>query len=617
MCGEKCLKFELPVLICSGLCNQRIKKNSVYFIANDGTVLWCHKCYLNLSPVITVPSTIFSSLFTCEPLLKKSLLKRRLDYEVSEPWVKCDFCKMWLHQVCALYNNRYNYMISRTCTSNQSTQKYECPSCKVKNTSKKVMTTNGLNRRLSLSMPKPTEIAEPTFMFPTIMNSPLFLNTTETPTELQPPVSFSSVSFDSLNSFSPTESTATTPHSMLQLCSRTDNSINVHKGDLVYSSQQLRSLESTTLKKIEWNSEFVETCTSDRTDNDQDTSESDTENYSHAADVTGNDVDGNRIDINVASSVCESYISELQKASLSADLPKANDSSNSFVTNDSISPKFMINNSHPAVSNIDSHSEVRDKNCYLETSAVVPSESQSQWQASTLPRCKLSNFLESILRDRLQQSGLGGGIGQDYSFVSDTLNVRVVGNSNFAVDVPREISVNLSSSRLDENSCDFSGVGGELNDKKQSDKYNDMSSSESVDKSPVNNFTTTNVNDFENLSSSQSLKCKVLDDSNSSRCDIPNQLPYRQKCVLLFQCIDGVDVCVFCLYVQEFDSNCPPPNTAVSYLAYLDSVDYFRPPEVRTLVYHELIVGYMAWLQARGFKQCHIWSCPPQRGQIS
>ena len=24
--------------------------------------------------------------------------------------------------------------------------------------------------------------------------------------------------------------------------------------------------------------------------------------------------------------------------------------------------------------------------------------------------------------------------------------------------------------------------------------------------------------------------------------------------------------------------------------------------------------GYMKWVQMRGFKQCHIWSCPPQRG---
>lgn len=95
---------------------------------------------------------------------------------------------------------------------------------------------------------------------------------------------------------------------------------------------------------------------------------------------------------------------------------------------------------------------------------------------------------------------------------------------------------------------------------------------------------------------------------------VPRSIPHKQKCILLFQCIDGVDVCLFCLYVQEYDNECPAPNKSVVYIAYLDSVDYFRPMEARTLVYHEVLVGYLKWTQARGFKQGHIWACPPQRG---
>jgi hypothetical protein len=95
---------------------------------------------------------------------------------------------------------------------------------------------------------------------------------------------------------------------------------------------------------------------------------------------------------------------------------------------------------------------------------------------------------------------------------------------------------------------------------------------------------------------------------------IPKYLEYRQKCILMFQKIDGVDICLFCLYVQEFGESCPAPNKSVVYIAYLDSVDYFRPVEARTVVYHEILVAYLAWVRARGFKIGHIWSCPPQRG---
>ena len=68
--------------------------------------------------------------------------------------------------------------------------------------------------------------------------------------------------------------------------------------------------------------------------------------------------------------------------------------------------------------------------------------------------------------------------------------------------------------------------------------------------------------------------------------------------------------------MQEYGSDCPPPNTNRVYISYLDSVRYFesQPTNRRTLVYHAVLVGYLQHVKSLGFTHAHIWVSPPKQG---
>lgn len=108
--------------------------------------------------------------------------------------------------------------------------------------------------------------------------------------------------------------------------------------------------------------------------------------------------------------------------------------------------------------------------------------------------------------------------------------------------------------------------------------------------------------------------------SNDGVVSPPTKVKYNSKAIALFQKVDGLDVCIFCMYVHEYDgedvyeNDRPVSSKKRVYIAYLDSVEHFRPRSCRTNVYHELLVSYLASARVRGYDSAHIWACPPSRG---
>ncbi|XP_065177211.1 CREB-binding protein-like [Sycon ciliatum] len=100
-----------------------------------------------------------------------------------------------------------------------------------------------------------------------------------------------------------------------------------------------------------------------------------------------------------------------------------------------------------------------------------------------------------------------------------------------------------------------------------------------------------------------------------SATSFPEEFPYVAESVFAFVEIDGKDVCFFGMIVHEFDSDCPEPNRRRVYLSYLDSVHFFRPKQLRTQVYFELLIAYKDYVAKRGFVAVKLWACPPGKNE--
>jgi len=49
----------------------------------------------------------------------------------------------------------------------------------------------------------------------------------------------------------------------------------------------------------------------------------------------------------------------------------------------------------------------------------------------------------------------------------------------------------------------------------------------------------------------------------------PKQFPHKAKAMLMFQKQNGIDICIFGMYVQEYGEDCPEPNRRKVYISYV------------------------------------------------
>ncbi|CAI5720022.1 unnamed protein product [Peronospora destructor] len=102
--------------------------------------------------------------------------------------------------------------------------------------------------------------------------------------------------------------------------------------------------------------------------------------------------------------------------------------------------------------------------------------------------------------------------------------------------------------------------------------------------------------------------------TDTSSQQIPAHISYLSRGLYLFQKHEGMEVCLFTIYAQEFGDDCElEANRRAVYIAYLDSVRYLKPASARTAAYHLILLAYFDYVRRHGFSRVHIWSCPPQK----
>ncbi|KAH7462645.1 Histone acetyltransferase HAC12 [Phytophthora ramorum] len=102
--------------------------------------------------------------------------------------------------------------------------------------------------------------------------------------------------------------------------------------------------------------------------------------------------------------------------------------------------------------------------------------------------------------------------------------------------------------------------------------------------------------------------------TDTSAQRLPAHVSYLSRGLYLFQKHEGMEVCLFTIFAQEFGDDCElAANRRAVYIAYLDSVRYLKPASARTAAYHLIMLAYFDYVRRHGFSRVHIWSCPPQK----
>ena len=582
--------------------------------------------------------------------MKKDLLKRRLDEEVAESWVRCDYCQRWVHQVCALFNDRYESFCADDLQGNSGDANgwFECPLCKLSDTiGERVVVQRALSPPppppvppvpipATTSLPgspvsiskhgrcrkRPASLGDDYFMIPlkqshvakTDEKSRDNVSNSESTQSEHAITLLGNKRFQSHKAFLPDKRLKVTSNGNVE-----DDLLPVTTGNVKYVLKPLgrRGRKPKFRVNLGRPEEFNTNLGCPLLDDSSvDILEDNRKNVTDFANPT---------------EIKERQIS-FKGDSMSWHFPMDSNSSDAIdmdskppallLVRNSLNQTRLTNSSPDEKKEIDIKMENGLEDTVEDIAALYKKEdfveqafgngesdfdSDGYHDSSVVNRVDTKEFKTdntlSIIEETMPVVSAEGSEGVSIDGVETTeIPSSVVDKSISKVELPDKNVHQWTSAGLQASPL------GDFLQKLVRTRLIEKEQPDSIVSSVVVRMVSNTMHQLE-------VPAAVRENFPTRHgFKVPRMIPYRQKCILLFQKIEGNDVCLFCLYVQEFDNSCPEPNKSRVYIAYLDSVEYFRPRECRTIVYHEILAGYLKWVQARGFRYCHIWACPPQRG---
>ena len=555
----------------------------------------CQKCYSSqpgssvwddhLTTTSNTTSTTIharcSEANTQSTLLKRNVLRRRTDEEVAEPWVSCDTCGHWVHQICALYCDSF---VDATTTSTTHSSGggggggYMCPLCRVEYVAAASVACDKQARKQHAITTSQTN------------------NTNNNTTHTNNNTTSNITTNNKRHNNNDNNDNSTSSISKVQTRRNKRQKLTTE----VKSESTINSNKPTTL--LDNNTTNTASTTTTNTDTIQCTVSSSSSRSSSEMKVE----DGDNEDVCVTATVGDPLTAPAADSTAGATTTVMtttvggggglNDEMNSLACSTDEETVGPADDHHPReatpTTTTTAYNNSTDINMTTSTTpaaaaataVAVPMMVEESTQTSDhdsvasyglatygtgqLPvvESTLPTYTTTESKHNEQESSTSSHTPQLHTNNTTTTST----NTNTSTSTPPPSTTSSSTTSTPPNHSLNQWSARALPRTKLSDFLEALITERLIEAGYTHITTTLTIRMTSNCPMRLEVPEQILSNMmNTDNSYIQQHLAYKQKCILLFQMIDGVDVCLFCLYIQEFDRYTPAPNNKVRCNIYL------------------------------------------------